>query len=129
MGQDVVAMAKRIGEAKQEIAAECVKDPEFRKKLLANPGATIEEHWGLNPGSFAQVKFNIVEESPDSILIPIPAAPKDDELSDDQLEAVAGGFAFSAAVTAAVVGGIAAGVSAIGVTATAVQNSRAGRNW
>lgn len=65
-------------------------DKGFRKALIADPKKAIEELFGITLPE--KLKFNILEEKPDSITIVIPAQLNDGELSDDQLDAVAGGW-------------------------------------
>ena len=121
-----IAIAERMQEVKNEIAAKSVQDSDFRAALLSNPGATIEEEYGLEAGALSEIKMNVVVEESGSIVVPIPADMSDAELTDEQLDQVAGGFAFSVALT---VGVIAAGATVAVGTATVVQNTRAGRKW
>lgn len=65
-------------------------DKGFRKALIADPKKAIEGLFGITLPE--KLNFNILEEKSDSITIVLPAQLNDAELSDDQLDAVAGGW-------------------------------------
>ena len=68
----------------------CWKDPEFKSQILSDPKGMLERHTGqkLPP----QVKIFVHEEDANTLHFTIPAPPVNfGELSDDQLEKVAGG--------------------------------------
>ena len=66
------------------------KDPEFKRKVVSDPKGMLEEHTGQKLPS--QVKIFIHEEDANTLHFSIPAPPANfSELSDDQLEKVAGG--------------------------------------
>lgn len=71
-----------------EIIERSVKDPEFRKRLLADPNNTIETEMGkIAPG----LKVRVIEEEADVYVISIPKLPLPmDDLTDEQLQAVSG---------------------------------------
>lgn len=74
-----------------KIIALAAKDSAFRKRLVADPQATLKKEFGLElpPG----VKLQVHEEGDDVRHLVLPKAPsKQIELSDDQLEAAAGGL-------------------------------------
>ena len=126
------AFEARFQEVKQEIAQKSATDSDFREALLANPASAIEEEYGLESGALAEVNIQVVEEA-GGIVIPIPQDLSEMELTDEQLDQVAGGafFTIAAAITAATAAAkftAAAGALAIGA-GTIVQNSRAGRGW
>jgi hypothetical protein len=75
-----------------KIIARAVKDPAFRKQLVADPKGTLEKEFGVKLP--ASVKVQVHEEQDDVRHIVLPGAPKKQsvELSDDQLEAAAGGM-------------------------------------
>ena len=109
----------RLYEVKQELALKAANDSSFRKSLQDNPLLAIEKEYNLPAGLLAQNGLNveIVEEKPNSLVVPIPPSMDDVELSDDQLEAVAGGGVFTVGLTIAVIGAV-GGIAAAGVTAT-----------
>ncbi|PTX99691.1 NHLP leader peptide family natural product precursor [Verrucomicrobia bacterium LW23] len=78
---------------RKEIEAEIVElaasNPEFREAFIANPRAVIERQFGLRIP--ASVSLNVVQESPTSLCMVLPAASTEGKLSDKELEAVAGG--------------------------------------
>ena len=76
----------------QLIIERSMKDEHFRKQLMENPKQILETEFGMKfPES---VKVNVVEEDPQTfyvVLPPNPVAGKAGELSDTDLESVAGG--------------------------------------
>ncbi len=65
-------------------------DKGFRKALVADPKKAIEELFKITLPE--NLKFSVVEEKPDTVTITLPTQANDGELSDDQLDAVAGGW-------------------------------------
>jgi hypothetical protein len=94
----------------------CWKDPEFKKAVVSDPKGMLERHTGqkLPP----QMKIIIHEEDANTLHLSIPPAPGNvTELSDEDLEKVAGGTEIVAAALLITLGvevgsGIAAGVDA-----------------
>lgn len=64
------------------------KDPNFKAELMQDPHAALEQ--GVEMLIPASVKIKVVEESPDTLYIVLPMNP-DAELSESELEGVAGG--------------------------------------
>lgn len=91
------------------IIAQTWKDEVYKQQLLSNPKAVIEREFGVQLP--AQLSVQVLEENPTTLYFVLPMRPDlaGAELSDAQLEAVAGGFT-PAAVTAAVTA--AAGIAA-----------------
>lgn len=65
-------------------------DKGFRKALIADPKKAIEELFSITLPE--KLKFSVLEEKQDCITIVLPSQLNDGELSDDQLDAVAGGW-------------------------------------
>jgi Nitrile hydratase, alpha chain len=79
-------------ELETALIEKCWKDPEFKKQVVSDPKGMLERHTGkkLPP----EVKIFIHEEDANKVHFSIPPAPaKLAELSDVQLEQVAGGQA------------------------------------
>ena len=69
------------------IITKATKDADFRKLLISDPRSALESEIGLNvPADF---KLQVIEESHNSMSLVLP--PPEGELSDMELEAVAGG--------------------------------------
>lgn len=70
-----------------------LEDESFRQKLLDDPRGTVEQELGTQLPEGVEVR--VVEESAQSIYLVLPSASplvgEDGELSDQELEAVAGG--------------------------------------
>jgi hypothetical protein len=73
-------------------AQKAAEDDAFRAELLSNPRAAIEKLFNVELP--AQITLKAIEEPADTYTVVVPAkvaAGKDGELSDSDLEAVAGG--------------------------------------
>jgi hypothetical protein len=77
-----------------EIIQKAWEDAEFKKRLVNNPVETIENLTGKKINIPADKKIVVRDQTDESVFyINIPAKTSDDiELSDDQLEMVAGGM-------------------------------------
>jgi hypothetical protein len=75
-----------------QVIAKALADETFRKALISSPRAAVEGELGIKlPGA---LNLRVVEESADSFYLVLPqknAGAQAGELSDVELEAVAGG--------------------------------------
>lgn len=77
-------------EAEEQLAIKSLKDPSFREKLKANPKAVIAEEFNTQVPD--ELTIEVVEETATKMYLVLPAAESvEEELSEEQLEAVAGG--------------------------------------
>ena len=116
---DVNAVAKRLEEVKKEIGVKAGNDVGFRSSLLSNANSAIEKEYSLPSGSLSKITIKVVEEPANTIVVAIPPNRQNQELTDEQLEAVAGGFAFTGALTCATLGVVGATIGAAGTIAAA----------
>lgn len=73
------------------IIAQSWKDEAYKKELFSNPQAVIEREFGVQLPD--DVSVRVMEENPTNLYFVLPMRPdlSGAELSDEQLEAVAGG--------------------------------------
>jgi hypothetical protein len=110
-----------VKELQELIAVQAMKDDSFRSELVANPNGTFEKYSGqaLPEG----VKIQVHENSSNVTHFVLPPKLDQGELSDDDLEKVAGG---EFVVGAAIIGGVAATVAAGASIANDQTRSRGG---
>jgi hypothetical protein len=87
-------MSEEAGRKQMErrLVERSLEDESFRQRLLENPKAAVEQELGTQLPEGAQVR--VVEESADTIYLVLPGTSplaQGDELSERELEAVAGG--------------------------------------
>jgi nitrile hydratase alpha subunit len=98
-------------EIETQLIEKCWKDPEFKRQVVSDPKGMLERHIGQKLPE--QVKIFIHEEDASTLHLSIPPAPSNlSELSDDDLEKVAGGtdIAFFVSLSVSIAGSAAATV-------------------
>jgi hypothetical protein len=68
-------------------------DAGFKQLLLNDPRAAVERELGMKVPSGANVK--VLQETPDTMYLVLPLNGSNAELTDEDLESVAGGTEFS----------------------------------
>lgn len=88
------AMRKTVEEKVRERAQ---RDPAFRQLLTTDPRSALRDEVGIEIPE--DVKITVVEESPSTVYLVLPqeSAAAGQELSDDELDEVAGGCSVIAA--------------------------------
>jgi hypothetical protein len=82
-------------ELEAQIIAKAWKDAAFKQRLLADPKAVYAEILGQTLADNLEIK--IVEETPTTLYLVLPENPDaSGELSDEELDTVAGGLAGAA---------------------------------
>jgi hypothetical protein len=90
-------------EMERRLIEKSLQDEDFRQRLLEDPKGAVEQELGtrLPEG----VRVQAVEESADTIYLVLPSTPiaaaEGAELSDQELESVAGGWASTSYYTCA----------------------------
>lgn len=124
-----ISIATRMLEVKKEIAQDCAQDSDFREAFLADPKAAVLEKYNLVEGALDEMKLKPVVEEQGEVIIVVGPDISNMTLTDDQLDQVAGGFAFTVATTLAV-GGAALGTAsasyAVGSTVNNVNKNNGG---
>ena len=80
-------------EMERRLIEKSLQDESFRRRLLEDPEAAVEQELGARLPE--EVRVETVEETADTIYLVLPSTPMagggGEELSDQQLESVAGG--------------------------------------
>lgn len=114
----------------RELATKAWQDDTFMEELRTQPKMVIFKEYGVQIPDHVDLK--VIEESSNTLYIRIPPNPSDVELSDEQLELVAGGEVAATAVISAIVGiiGITVGVAGISVgSVTATAQISISKGW
>ena len=77
-------------EMEATLVAKAWQDDSFRQELLSNPRSVLEREFGQTVSE--STNLQVIEESNDTYYIVIPKKPNIEELSEEELEAVAGGW-------------------------------------
>jgi hypothetical protein len=74
-----------------QVIDRAARDPQFRQQLLRNPSDALEQELGVRIP--AGMEIQVVEETPSTLYLVLPPQPTTpgQELSDRELEQVAGG--------------------------------------
>ena len=106
-----------------ELASKAWRDPDFMEELRTNPKAVIAKEYGVQLPDALELK--VIEETPNTLYLRIPPNPSELELSDEQLEMVAGGEVVVSA-TIGIIGIITGVVTAtVGTAVTSVTSTAA----
>ncbi|MEM7593393.1 MAG: NHLP leader peptide family RiPP precursor [Cyanobacteria bacterium P01_A01_bin.83] len=78
-------------EIEARIIAKAWKDESYKQELLSNPKAIFEREFGVELPE--EVSVQVLEENATTLNFVLPMAPQtqDSEISEEQLEAIAGG--------------------------------------
>ena len=80
----------------EQLIGRAWRDEGFKSRLVQNPAGAVQEEFGFKVPDFIKVK--VLEETADTRYIVLPyRAAANDELMDQELEAVAGGTALPGA--------------------------------
>jgi len=80
------------GKKMGQLIAKCWADEDFKAKLLADPAAVLKAEGAELPEG---ITIKAVENTDKVFHLVIPPKPSDSELSDDDLDNVAGGTVFT----------------------------------
>ena len=98
-----------------QLVARTWSDPTFKARLLAEPGQTLAEQGIALP---PDIEVRVHENTPTVLHLTLPPAPAE-ELSDEQLDAVAGGSTAGTAGSAGTVGTVCTTMASIFCAGTA----------
>ncbi len=102
-----MSQAMTRGEVQDLVGKFAAENPKYREALLKDPKGVIEKQLNTSIGS---LKVKAVADTADTVHVVIPYAAAEGELSDADLEKVAGGKQdIKAECTALALGGAAAG--------------------
>ena len=79
-----------MSDAQSKLIEKALKDPAFRARLVADPKAAVEKELGRKLPDGVSVR--VLEDSPQTVHLVLPAALPKGQLDDAELESVAGGL-------------------------------------
>lgn len=83
-------MSETRYELQEKIVSKALSDAAYKQELLANPKAAVEKELGITIPE--GVAINIMQETGEQVFLVLPyIEDAEGELSEDQLESVAGG--------------------------------------
>ena len=85
---DDIALETRL-RIEAGIIERAANDPRFRAQLIADPRQGLASHLGVRMPD--QLSIRVDEEQPGEVVLVLPALSLPDELTDQELEAVAAG--------------------------------------
>lgn len=77
-------------ELEAKLVAHAWQDEAFKQELISNPRAVLEREIGQEVPESTDIR--VLEETGNTLYLVIPKKPSIDELSEEQLEAIAGGW-------------------------------------
>ncbi len=106
-------------EIEAHIIAKAWKDEAYKQELLSNPKAVIEREFNIQLP--AQINVQVMEEKPTSLYFVVPMRPEiaGQEISEEQLQAIAGG---GISTKVAAVAGVATAAFTVSAAADAIVN-------
>jgi TOMM propeptide domain len=84
-------ITKRL-ERERQVLSQVINEPGTRKDLLENPKATLESIYGVSFPAGTDIRVHEERLGSHYVVLPASIGETGEELSDDQLEAVAGGW-------------------------------------
>ena len=114
----MAAQAATRRDLETALIEKCWKDPDFKKQVMSDPKGMLERHTGQKLP--APIKIFIHEEDANTLHFSIPVAPSNlTELSDAELDRVAGGTDLIYTVVATIAAIVTAASAATGGVAVA----------
>lgn len=85
----MTAMTLTRGQLQDLLNKFATENPKYREKLISDPKWVLEKQLNKELG---EIQVKAVVETPDTMYVVVPHVAKEGELSDEDLEKVAGGF-------------------------------------